>query len=148
MTAVNAVDVGNAHATVAIAAGRGDLVSALGTDMKLRMNTGGTGRAARDYRLAEEKVQHRSDAARHSQADHHPKAGAHAAARRIPAHITNHEHVQGGQRAPGESEVKADAERSRNGTHLVGDPISRQDYPVEILHEDEHQGSRGDRPAR
>src|SRR5271154_982994 len=51
MSAVNAVDVGNAHATIAIAAGRGDLVGALRTEMELSMNTGPTGGAARDYRL-------------------------------------------------------------------------------------------------
>src|ERR1700733_4851687 len=101
MSTVNAVDVGNAHATVAIAAGRGDLVGALGAEMKLSMNTGPTGGAERNHWLPEEKVQHGSDTARHSEADHHPQTRAHAAARRIPAHITNHKHVQRGQRTPG-----------------------------------------------
>ena len=63
MSAVNAVDVGRSHATIAIATGRGDLVGALRAEMELGVDAGAARRAARNYRLAKQKVKYRSDAA-------------------------------------------------------------------------------------
>ena len=93
VAAVDTVEVSNAHAAVAVAAGRGDLVGALGAEMKLGVNAGATRGAACNHRLAKQKVKDQSYATLHSQADYDPQACAHVAAWRIAAYVTNHQYI-------------------------------------------------------
>ena len=113
MATVDAVEVGNTYAAITITAGSRDLVSALRTKVELGMNTCPTRGAQRNNWLAKQKIKHSSNSAWEDQTDEHPQARAHGAARRIAAYVTRHQHIERCQRAPGEREVKAQAERSR-----------------------------------
>ena len=112
--------------------------------MKLGVDAGSARRAKRDYRLAKQEVEHRSDATRQSQADNDPHARAHRTTRRITAYVAGHQHVECRQRAPGEREIKAQAKGSCGGL----EPMRGQNHPEKILHENERESGGGDRPPR
>src|SRR5580658_5156480 len=143
MATVDAVEVGNTHAAITITAGGRDLVRALRAKVELGVNTGPTRGAQRNNWLAKQKIKHCSDSTRQDQADKHPQARAHGAARRIATYVTRHQHIERCERAPGEREVEAQAERSRGWLQAVGG----QDYPEKVLHENKRQSCRCDRPA-
>src|ERR1700712_256343 len=82
VAAVHAIHIGDTDAAVAITAGSRHLISALRAEVKLGVDTGSAGGTLGHYRLAKEEVEYRPDAARHGQANRHPQARAHGAARR------------------------------------------------------------------
>src|ERR1035438_8698017 len=111
MTAAGTELVGSAHGAKAVPATRRKLVVALRAKMEITLYVGGAGRAPRNLRLTQQEVKHGANAPRHHKADQHPEARTHAAARRIPAHVPNHQEVERGHHTPREIQVNAQAER-------------------------------------
>src|SRR6185437_6271037 len=100
MPASGAELIGGAHCTEAVAAACGELVIALRAEVEVALHHGAAGRAAGDQGLAQEEVQHRSNAARHDEADQHPESRAHGTPGRVLADIADHQEVEGGEYAP------------------------------------------------
>ena len=65
VAAVDAEDIGDARAAVAVAAAGGDLVGALRAIVVIAFDVGSAGRAAGGDGLAEQEIEHGSDAAGH-----------------------------------------------------------------------------------
>ena len=141
VTAARAVEVSGADGAKAVAAVGLELEVALGTEVKIALNVSATGRAAGNLGLAEEEVENGADASRHDEANEHPKAGAHGAARRVLADVTDHEEVKRGHDAPGDIEVDAEAERLRRVMALAW-----RDDPEIVFNEDKCQAGGDDRP--
>src|SRR5271154_1984615 len=113
MPAVYTVEVGHADAAIALSTTRRDLVRALRAEVEVRLGAAAAGGAAGDDRLPQQEVKHRADSSRHDEADRDPKAQAHGATRCVLADIADHQDVERRQRAPGEREVDAEADRRR-----------------------------------
>src|ERR1700753_1402052 len=83
VAAVDAVEIGDANAAIAISAGCRDLIGALRTEMIFSLNAGSARRAMRYHRGTQQEIEDRANAAGHDDADDHPKANAGAAARSV-----------------------------------------------------------------
>ena len=143
MAAVDAEEIGRPGAAIAIAAGGGDLAGALGAEVVIALDACATGRAAGDDGLAEEEIQDGTHAGRHHEADQHPDLGTHMPPGCVVADVPDHQHVQSGERTPGDGEVDAHTD-GRTGMMAV----RGKDDPVEVL--DTNKGGHGqhDGPAR
>ena len=147
MAAAGAKLVSGADGAEAVAAVGFELKVALGAEVEVALDVGGARRAAGDDGLAEEEVEDSANSARHDKADDDPEAGAHGAAGGVFADVADHEEVEGGEEAPGEVEVDAEAER-----RLVVLPCGQ--HQPEIVFDqhkcqagDEDQGSQSREPG-
>ena len=143
VAAVGAEEIGRPDGAEAGAAVGKELVIALGAEVKVALDMGAAGGAAGDLGLAQEKVEHGADSGRHNEANEHPEARAHGAARRVFADVANHEEVERSDDAPGDVEVDAEAERLRRMMTLPG-----RDNPEIVFDENKRQAGGDDRPDR
>ena len=100
-----------AHGAEAVAAVGREMVVALRTEMEVALHMGCAGGAAGNFRLAEQEVEHRPDAAGHDKANDDPEARTHGAAGSILADVADHEEVESNEDAPGQAEIDVKAER-------------------------------------
>lgn len=110
VTAAGTELIGGADGAEAVSAVGREMVIALRTEVEIALDMGGACRAAGNFRLAEQEVKHRADAAGHDKADGHPKTGAHSAAGSVFADVTDHEKVEGNEDAAGQAEIDMEAE--------------------------------------
>jgi hypothetical protein len=111
VAAAGAELVRGADGAEAVSAVGREMVVALRTEMEIALDMGGAGGAAGNFRLAEQEVKHRADAAGHDKADDDPEAGAHGAAGSVFADVADHEEVEGNEDAAGQAEIDMKAER-------------------------------------
>lgn len=119
------------------------MAGTLGAEVEVALNASSACRTARNDRLTQQEVQNRTDSPRHDETDGYPEAQAHAPAWSVLAHVPDHEHVEGRQRAPGERKVETEAERGRRMVSVSG-----QNDPEEILHAYEYCRRQSHSPAR
>ena len=100
MAAINAEDVGDASAAVAVAAAGGDLVGALRTVVIAALDVCSAGWAAGGDGLAKKEIENGSDSAGNEDADH-PEPGAHVATGGVVTDVADHQHVESGEGSPG-----------------------------------------------
>jgi len=142
VSAVHAIEVGDAHAAIAVPACCGNLIGALRAEVVFALHPRTAGWAERNDRLAQQEIEDGANASWHDQADDDPDARAHAAAWRIIADVAHHEHVKRSEKAPSDRQIEADA-YWRVMMALMG-----KDYPEEILHSHKSENRRGNRPTR
>lgn len=142
MSAVNAEDVGDAGAAIAVAATCRDLIGALRTVVVVAFDMSSAGGASGCDGLTKQEVKHGADSSGHDDAEH-PQSSAHAAAGRIVADVADHEHIEGSQGSPGNNEV----ETKRNGDAARMMAVSGDHNPEIVLGEDEGQERSGNGPA-
>ena len=123
--------VSGADGAEAVAAVGFELKVALGAEVEVALDVGGARRAAGDDGLAEEEVEDSANSARHDKADDDPEAGAHGAAGGVFADVADHEEVEGGEEAPGEVEVDAEAERRGRMGRRRGEPARSSTQPAQ-----------------
>src|SRR5579863_4358614 len=136
VAAAGAELVGGAHRTEAVSAACGELIVALGTEVKITLHEGAASRATRDQRLPQQVVEHGPDPAGHHKTDQHPESRTHGAARGVFADVADHEEIQGGEQSPGEIEVDLEADR-RTGVMAL-----RGEHPPHVIL-DGHKGGDG-----
>ena len=110
--AVSTVKVGDADAFVANAAVRRDSIGALRTVIDVAVHFGAAARALGQDWLPQEKVQHRADATLQDDTQQNPQPFTHIATRRVLADISDHQHVNRNQSAPGSTEVNVHWKRA------------------------------------
>lgn len=110
MPAVGAVEVGHADAFVAYPAVWRDAIRALRAIVKIAIHFGTAAGALRKYRLAQKKIQHRTDPALQNNAQQNPEPFAHIPAWRVLADIADHQHVDRDQRTPRRPEINVHGE--------------------------------------
>lgn len=130
------------HGSIAVSATGRELIVALRAKMEVALHLRSARRAARDFRLAEQKIQHGADAGRHYKANQHPEPYAHRAAWRILAYVPDHQEVESRQKSPGEIEINPEPDR-RNVVLLF-----RQDEPEVVLNRQEGGDGNDDGPHR
>ena len=141
--AVDAKNVCNARAAIAVSAAGGNLVGALRAIVVIAFYVGSAGGARCRNGLAQQEVEHRSDAARYDDAEH-PQAGAHAATRSVVGDVADHEDVESGEGSPGQVEVEAQGKR--HATRMM--TMRGKNDPEVVLGKAKGQEGSGDRPAR
>ena len=142
MTAAGAELVGGAYCSEAIAAACSELVVALRAEVKVTLHVGAARGTRGDKRRTKEEVENGTDSAGHDEADEHPKARTHGAARGILADVADHEDVEGGEESPGDVEVCTKTERDRVMLRF------REDDPEVVLNEHENGSSYDNGPYR
>ena len=143
MSAVDAENVCNAGAAVAVAAAGGNLIGALRAEMVIALDVGAAGWTGSGDGLTQQEIEDGSDAAGHDDADH-PHPGAHPAPWRVVTDIADQEDIKGGESAPGNDQVKA--KRNRDAARVM--TVFWKDDPEIILGEGEGQEGSGESPAR
>ena len=136
VAAAGAVLIRDADGAVAVSAGGGELIAALRAEVEVALDVGAAGVAAGDDGLAEEEVEDSANTAGKNEADQHPETSAHGSAGSVAADVTDHEEVHGGEDAPGEVEVGAQADGRGCVVALFG-----EDEPEVVL--DREEGDTG-----
>jgi len=144
VSAVDAIEVGDAGGAVAIATAGRDLPGALGAEVVVALDTASTGRTKREHRLTEQKIEDRADAAGDDHADDRPHGGAHPAAGRVAAYIADHEDVE--TRESADADVEVDAEAEGDAGRMVA--VSGNHDPHDVLHGSKREQRAGDGPGR
>src|ERR1039458_9343894 len=120
MTAACAVLVCGAHGTEAIPAISCQLVVALRAEVEIALHMRAAGRASSNLWLAQQKVKHGPNPARHYKANQHPEPRAHPPPRRVLADIAHHQDRKRNHYAPRKVEVDAETERRGSVGALFG----------------------------
>lgn len=140
VSAVSAVEVGDADALVADTAVGGNAIGTLWTVVDVAVHLSAAAGALGQYRLPQEKIQHRADAALQHDTQQNPEPLTHVAARSVLADIADHQHVDGNQCAPRSPEI----DMHGKGAVVVG----MQHEKEKILNADEGHEGQNDRPSR
>jgi hypothetical protein len=141
MTAACAVLVCGAHGTEAIPAISCQLVVALRAEVEIALHMRAAGRASSNLWLAQQKVKHGPNPARHYKANQHPEPRAHPPPRRVLADIANHQEVKRSHYSPGKVEVDAKTERRRRVV-----PLFRRNHPEVVLNQHKRNAGDNNRP--
>jgi len=131
--AVRAVKVGDADALVTNAAVWRNAIGALRTVVDVAVDLSAAAGTLGQYRLPQEKIQHRTNAALQHDTQQNPKPLTHVSARGVLADIADHQHVHSNQCAPRRTEI----DMHGKGAVVVG----MQHKKEKILNADEgHEG--------